>query len=178
MRVLSGAPARQHRGNTVQATGRDDETGALVSSTATDSNVVLETPATSMRITKDVTPIEANVGGTLTFRIDVRNNGANAVTNVVITDEFVPGLDLVSATTTRGTATLNTGARTLEVNIGSLGAGDRATIVITTRVNSTVTVTQVYRNSAYVTWSPGAGRSVPTWYPSACCRAPPCRAPA
>jgi LPXTG-site transpeptidase (sortase) family protein len=157
VRVLSGAPAGSNVVNTILATGRDDETGALVSSTATDSNVVLETPATSIRITKDVTPIEANVGGTLTFRIDVRNNGANTVTNLIVTDEFVAGLDLVSATTTRGTATLNTGARTLEVSIGSLGAGDRASIVVTTRVNSTVTVAQVYRNSAYVTWSPGAG---------------------
>jgi LPXTG-site transpeptidase (sortase) family protein len=157
VRVLSGAPAGSNVVNTVLATGRDDETGALVSSTASDSNLVLETPATSLRITKDVTPIEANVGGTLTFRIDVRNNGGNTVTNVIITDEFVAGLDLVSATTTRGTATLNTGARTLEVNIGSLGAGDRASIVVTTRVNSTVTVAQVYRNSAYVSWSPGAG---------------------
>jgi hypothetical protein len=50
---------------------------------------------------------------------------------------------------------LNTGARTLDVVISTLNADERASIVVTARVNSTATVTRVYRNSADLTWTPG-----------------------
>lgn len=142
--------------NTVLAEGRDNETNALLSSTATDSNTVLESPDTTMRIVKDVTPVQAKVGENFTFYIDVKNTGDVAVTSARVTDQFEVVLDLVSATTTRGTATLNTGARTLDVAIGTINPNERITIVITARVNSTVTAAKVYRNHADLTWTPGS----------------------
>jgi len=154
-RVVVNAVPGSNVENTILAVGRDAENNTQVTSTATDTNVVLESPATQVRIAKDVNPIQAGVGETLTFRIDVRNTGNTAVNNVRVFDQFVTILDLVSATTTRGTATLNTGARTLDVVISTLNPDERASIVVTARVNSTVTVTRVYRNSADVTWTPG-----------------------
>jgi LPXTG-site transpeptidase (sortase) family protein len=141
--------------NRVDASGLDNETNAQVFSTYTDSNLVLQSPSTSLRILKEVTPVQAKVGETFTFVIDVRNTGSVAVSNVRITDEFEPVLDLVSATTTRGVATLNTGARTVDVIVSTLDAGQRVTVVVTARVNSTVTVDRIYRNFADVIWSPG-----------------------
>ena len=154
-RVIPNAVPGSNAENLIVAVGRDADSNARVTSTATDTNVVLDTPATQVRIAKDVNPIQAGVGETLTFRIEVRNTGSTTVNNVRVSDEFVTILDLVSATTTRGTATLNTGARTLDVLIGNLNADERASIVVTARVNSTVTVTRVYRNNAEVTWTPG-----------------------
>jgi LPXTG-site transpeptidase (sortase) family protein len=154
-RVAVNAVPGSNVENTILAVGRDADSDARVTSTATDTNVVLESPATQVRIAKDVNPIQGGVGETLTFRIEVRNTGNTAVNNVRVLDEFVTILDLVSATTTRGTATLNTGARTLDVLISTLNPSERASIVVTTRVNSTVTVTKVYRNNATVTWTPG-----------------------
>jgi LPXTG-site transpeptidase (sortase) family protein len=141
--------------NRVDVSGVDNESDARISSTFSDSNLVLASPTTSVRILKEVTPVQAKVGETFTFVIDVRNNGSTTVTNVRISDEFETVLDLVSATTTRGVATLNTGARTVDVVVATLEAGQRASIVVTARVNSTVTVDRVYRNYADVTWSPG-----------------------
>jgi uncharacterized repeat protein (TIGR01451 family) len=91
--------------NTILAVGQDAQSNARVTSIATDNNVVLDSPDTQVRIQKDVNPIQAGVGETLTFRIEVRNTGNTAVNNVRVFDEFVTILDLVSATTTRGIAT-------------------------------------------------------------------------
>lgn len=157
--VASNAEAGSSAVNRVLAVGRDADTNARVTSVFTDTNTVLESPETKMRIIKDVNPLQARVGETFTFYIDVRNTGEAAVSNVRVTDQFEDILDLVSATTTRGTATLNTGARTLEVLVGTLNPNERASIVVTTRVNNTLTATKVFRNYAEMTWSPG-GRTL------------------
>jgi len=109
-------------------------------------------PGGVVRISKTVSPEQAAVGENFTFNIEVRNTGDTAVSNVIINDYFPEALDLTGATTSRGTAQLNTTTREVETRINPLNPGERATIVITARVNSTVKTPRTYRNRAYLDW--------------------------
>lgn len=105
-----------------------------------------------VRISKTVSPDLAQVGEDFTFKIEVRNTGSASVSNVIINDYFPEALDLTGATTSRGAAQLNTTTREVEVRINPLNPDERATIVITARVNSTVKAPHTYRNRAYLDW--------------------------
>lgn len=114
-----------------------------------------------LTIAKTVSPEFAQVGETFTFQIIVRNVGTTSVSNVIVNDYFPEALDLTGATTSRGTAQLDTNTREVEVRINPLNPDERATIVITARVNSTVKAPHTYRNRAYLDWASHPGE-IPT----------------
>ncbi len=151
-KVNSAALNEENVNNQISASTYDVE-GNFVSSTATKSNVVEITPTTDFKVNKSVTPEQAQVGDNFTFQIELHNSGTTTASNIRVNDYFPKALDLVSATTSRGTALLNTTTREVEVNIPTMNEGERTTIVITARVNSTVTSAKNYNNTAYIKWT-------------------------
>jgi LPXTG-site transpeptidase (sortase) family protein len=83
--------------------------------------------------TADVT--KAKVGDLITFTITVRNKGNQTAKNVHVIDALPAILDIVSATSQRGTVTIS--GRTVEVNLGDVLPGEVIIISIVTRVNAT-----------------------------------------
>ena len=77
-------------------------------------------------MTKTVIPATPNVGTNVTFSISVTNNGPAAAPNVVARDILPTGLDLVSATPSRGTINPANGVWT----IGNMPSGDVVTLTI------------------------------------------------
>ena len=77
----------------------------------------------------DTTPAE---GDSVTFQIDVTNNGAAQATNVSLTDLLPPGITYTNATGSQGTYDPATGLWT----IGTLNVGDVATISLTGTVDA------------------------------------------
>jgi len=104
-------------------------------------------------------PAQNNVGGTFTFKITVENNGGAAASNVQVVDGFPGVLDLVSVVTSKGTATVNSSARTVTTNLGTLSAGGSATITIVARVNSSADQTRTYTHTSDMTWTPNMERT-------------------
>ena len=93
-------------------------------------------------VSKSANPFQASVGETVTFTIDVFNNGTVAASNVVVTDVLPDIFDYVTATSIdtatslpRGTISLIS-PRTVQVDIGNLDITDVIRITIVTEVNA------------------------------------------
>ena len=76
----------------------------------------------------DNTPAE---GDTVSFAIEVNNEGTAQATNVSLIDTLPPGISFVSSSVTQGSYNANTGVFT----IGTLAAGDSATLTLTGTVD-------------------------------------------
>ena len=76
----------------------------------------------------DNTPAE---GDTVSFAIEVTNDGSAQATGVSLIDTLPPGITFVSSSVTQGSYNANTGLFT----IGTLAAGDSATLTLTGTVD-------------------------------------------
>ena len=155
-KVPSSAIVGTYTVNRVYVTSVDIEDHSLSAPMADDVNTIVAAPdvINTVDFTKSVHPIMANVGETFTFRINIKNNSAVNLTNLRVNDVFPAELDLTSATTNRGTATLNTGTRVVDVSITNLNTGESAQIVILAKVNTSVTTPKILRNRATMTYLP------------------------
>ncbi len=144
--------------NNVTATGID-ESSRPTASIYQDANQVIAVPIFNMEIQKSVAPAQARVDENLTFRINVSNQGSEAVTAARVVDDFNDVLDIVSVDPSRGTATTNTTTRAVTWDIGTLNPGETVRIAIVTKVNATATSVEVYRNTARLTWA-GAAQGI------------------
>jgi subtilisin family serine protease len=73
-------------------------------------------------------PVAPEAGRPMSFNMLVRNNGNAAAANVVLTSDWTPGAVYLGSSTTQGGVTQN-GTR-LTVNLGSLAAGETATVCL------------------------------------------------
>jgi len=78
----------------------------------------------------DPDPVVA--GETLTYTLEVTNQGPSPVTGVVVTDTLPAGVSFTNLTTTQGSGSHEAG--TVTVQLGSLDSGGSATITITVAV--------------------------------------------
>ncbi|MFM8322266.1 MAG: hypothetical protein ACKOC5_15235, partial [Chloroflexota bacterium] len=149
-KVSSSAPIGSQIINSLLATGIDES--VTVIATGQDINTVTQTPVFDIESTKSVAPAQAKVDETITFKITVINNGTTTIENLRIYDDFPTVLDLTSVSTTRGTGTMNTGARTVDVTVGDLEPDQKVVVTILTKVNSTATEPKRHQNTAKLTW--------------------------
>src|SRR6476469_6155942 len=87
-------------------------------------------PTADLAITKTGPPC-AQSGGTLTYSIEVDNNGPSDATGVVVNDPLPAGETLVTATPSQGTC-----AGTVTCDLGSISNGASATITILVKVTA------------------------------------------
>jgi uncharacterized repeat protein (TIGR01451 family) len=138
----------------VQATVRENgdftNTATVTASDVFDPNEGDNTASASivaqsadLAITKAINDETPNVDDEVTFTISVINNGPDAATGVVVTDQLPSGYDFVTANTSFGSYNNNTGLWT----IGSIGNGAMASIDIIASVRSTGD----YDNTATIT---------------------------
>ncbi len=152
-RVNTDAPSGRSLTNTVVASGyyQDEFNRAQpLLASASDTDTVRVLPSYDLSAGKSVTPAQAKVDESFTFRIQLRNEGTVTIPDIVVKDTFPSVLDLTSVTTNRGTATLNTTTRSINVDVGDLTPGQGARIDVVAKVNSTATKVETYENRARV----------------------------
>ena len=94
------------------------------------SNVI---PAADLAITSETaTPSSVVAGSTVTFTIDVLNNGLSAATGTLVTDTLPAGLTFVSGTAAGGTVTAANGVITAPIGTLASGVSTVVTIVALT----------------------------------------------
>jgi len=103
----------------------------------TDIDTNTSTGSVSMAISLSVSPSQLSTNQTGTYTIKVSNSGTAPATDVVVTKTFSSLLDITSAKTNKGSATINTSTRKVTITIGVLKAGETATITIKARANTT-----------------------------------------
>jgi len=138
--------------NSVQV-GTESPEAVKTNNSASDTNTASGTHNVS--ITLSVSPSSARTGENVTYTIRVTNSGNSSVTNVSVSDTFSQYLDLVSASTTKGSRDLNTSTRRVTASIGTLNADQSATVTVVARVNSVARANTTVSNSASVSYQFG-----------------------
>ena len=133
--------------NTVRV-GTSSPEANLSNNVAEDIDTSTGTP--NIGITLSVSPSQVRTAQNATYTIRVTNSGNALVTNVVIEDTFSTYLDLISTTTSKGTATSNNTTRRITVDISVLEVGETVTVVVIGRVNSLATFNTTVTNLATV----------------------------
>ncbi len=115
-------------------------TATQVSPTATQVPVKAPTatatqpPTGQIKISKSASTTSPTVGQSFTFTLLVTNTGNGNATNVVATDVVPSNFTVTGATSNVGTASFS--GNTVTANIGTLTAGQTATVTITVTANS------------------------------------------
>ncbi|MBA3469225.1 MAG: DUF11 domain-containing protein [Herpetosiphonaceae bacterium] len=86
-------------------------------------------------VTKAVNPSTGQPDDLLTFSIQIRNNDSSPQTNVVFNDRILDFLEIVSVSSTKGTASFS--GQEARVEIGTLEPGETVTVTIVVRIRST-----------------------------------------
>lgn len=102
---------------------------------------------TDLQITKRAIPNCVKPGEEIRFQVTVRNNGPADATGVTVVDQRPIGLNLIDVTTSKGTCS---GSGTITCNIGTLLAGETATINLRMSVPAN-TLQGSFTNTATVT---------------------------
>ncbi len=152
---VSTTPSTSTTVNQASATAKDISDRALPLVSGTDIDDITASPVTTLKFTKTVTPQQAKVGETFTFKIVVENRGTVTLNNVRMSDVFADQLNLTSATTSRGTAALSTATREVQITIPTLNGGEGATIVILATVGTSVATPKTLRNRGELNWNGG-----------------------
>ena len=160
VRVASALPsATASIVNTVTAR---TQTAEANTSNNTAQSTVTGTGTPNIGITKSVFPSQVRTAQNATYTIVVNNTGTALVTGATVTDQFSTYVDIISVTTTKGTATANSSTRKVTVNIGDLGVNEVVTITVIVRVNNTATTNLTISNSATISTIFGGATSTRT----------------
>ncbi len=116
----------------------------------TAQSTITSTGTPNIGITKSVFPSQVRTAQNATYTIVVNNTGTAMVTSATVTDQFSSYVDVISVTTTKGTATANASTRRVTVTIGTLSPNEVVTITVIVRVNSTATTNLTVSNSASI----------------------------
>ncbi len=151
--VFGGSCAGGDRGGSatigVQVSGSDATQVGLNVPILNDSSALLWStaagPTADLAVTKTDSPDPVAVGSTLTYTVNVTNNGPADATGVILTDTLPAGVTFVSATSSQGSCTHSGGIVTC--TLGTLANGATASVTITV----TPTTTGILTNAASVT---------------------------
>lgn len=103
-------------------------------------------PVADVRVRKSVDRLLPSLGDTVTFTVVVDNAGPNDATGVVVSDALPAGLDLVSATTSRGTYDASSGTWAIGA-VGVVAPPEGTTLTIVARVTQTGPIVNTARKS-------------------------------
>lgn len=133
--------------NTASLTTETDQGADAAANSATTSDPVAASADLTVTKADDVSPGQAEPGGTLTYTIAVANSGPSDATDVVVTD-LLPA-DVTASSVTTPSAGASCVLATATCTIPSVAAGTTATITIATVVSDRA-VGQL-SNTAFVT---------------------------
>jgi uncharacterized repeat protein (TIGR01451 family) len=112
----------------------------------TDTESTTVNPAADLSVSKTDNPDPVHVGQPLVYTITVTNHGPSAATGVVVTDALPRNAGFGSASTTKGSCTVQ--RRTVVCTIGDMAAGETVTILIEVKPTRKGTITNTVEVSA------------------------------
>ena len=135
-----------------------------------DSHTI-PTPTVDLNVSKTVDKLETFVGETVTFTIDVVNNGNYSASNIIIQDILPSGYDLITANSNNGSYNASSslweipfidiaGTATLQMLVTVLNSGDYTNIAKLVEVDQLDSETANDQDEAYVSVVPMADISL------------------
>ena len=116
----------------VQDLSAAGENNTANNSDTADVTVVAEA---DLGVAKTVSSLASQVGGALTYTIDVTNSGPSSASNVVITDTLPAGVTFVSGTGPSGEVLSEAGG-VVTANVPTMAAGANGTMTITVNIEA------------------------------------------
>ncbi len=146
VKVNSGTAAGTTITNTanVSPTANDVNTA---NNTSTATTVVASPSQADVAIVKTASPEPVDQGSTLTYTLQVTNNGPAVAQGVGVSDPLPSAVNFVSVSTTQGTCTQSGG--TVSCSLGSLSVGGLVIITINTTAE-TISTSSLAANTATV----------------------------
>lgn len=134
---------------TVSATAPDGSTVSASGSTT----VAVNAPAPAFTLNKTSNAVRVAPGGSIVWTLSYHNYGTGPASGVVVTDTLPAGTTFTSCT---GGCTQSAGVVTW--NVGTVAAGNSASLTVTTAVNASTPFTypNPVRNSAKLVWTGNA----------------------
>ena len=150
--------------NTATATSDTDDNNTGNDSGNAPSVTVGGNGTADLAVDKSTQTTTTAPGDTVTYTITATNNGPDAATNVIVSDDLPAGLQFVSATPSQGSCA---GTDPFTCNLGTLNNGSSATITLQALVTAT---SGTIANTATVTadtddGNPGNNSSTPPAIP-------------
>lgn len=108
---------------------------------------------------KSANVTQARPGSPVSFSLMVTNRGAAAADNVVVADSLPAELEFVGASASQGSYSFDAGANTVTFELGTLGAGQSASLTIDTRIRASAQPPLTLVNAAQLTFAGGGGSS-------------------
>ena len=142
--VLVSPVASGNISNTASITS-DTEDANLLNNSDTETTFV--GTVADLAITKTDSPDPVQTGGTITYNLQVFNNGPSTASNIVVTDSLPSQVSYISANPSQGTCSHATG--TVTCNLASLSPSANASISI--EVSADTPLSEVISNTASVT---------------------------
>ncbi|MCI0518851.1 MAG: hypothetical protein L0Z70_01170, partial [Chloroflexi bacterium] len=157
VKVADGLPSATYAvKNTLKAASATPEVDKS-DNASEDTNTGSGSPNVS--ITLAVSPTSVRTAQNATYTIKVSNSGTAPVTEVTVTDTFSTFVDIVSATTTKGSASFSASQRKVTATVGTLASGGSATVAVVVKVNSSAKSNQTVANTAAVSYKFGGAVS-------------------
>ena len=98
---------------------------------STPANIKVNKAVLSIKKTSDKT--KYNTGNSIIYNIDVKNNGPDTATNIIVTDTLPTGMNFVSST--RG-GVWNSAKRTITWNINNLARGAHFKVMVKAKIKT------------------------------------------
>ncbi|HEX8099607.1 MAG TPA: hypothetical protein VF660_05325 [Actinomycetota bacterium] len=120
----------------------------------------VQTPAADLSLTKSGSPNPAHVGKRLTYTITVGNNGPDAATGATVEDDLPAAVKFVSVSPSQGSCTR--AMRIVTCSLGTLAAGQGATVTIVVKPTTKGSITNLATVSASSPADPNAANNTAT----------------
>jgi uncharacterized repeat protein (TIGR01451 family) len=123
----------------------------VANNTTTATTIVASPSQADVAIVKTAAPQPVDQGATLTYTLQVTNNGPAVAQNVNVSDPLPSQVAFVSASTTQGTCTQSAG--TVSCSLGSVSVGGLVIITINTTATASFSTSSLVQNTATVSSS-------------------------
>ncbi len=140
---VTAPSAPQAISNVANMTASNDSSGGDNTSTAVTN---VGAAQADLAVTKSAAVGTVALGGTVTWNLNVLNNGPSPATSVVITDTLPAGQTVTGATPSTGSC--NTVGSVVTCNVGTIGVGNTVTVAINATANEGGTRTNSVAASA------------------------------
>jgi uncharacterized repeat protein (TIGR01451 family) len=126
---------------TVSTVGGESRTATVTARYPRNCIIATPAPSADLVLTKSVAPTQVSAGHRVTYTIHVTNRGPNIALRVRIADVLDPRLELLSASSTRGSC--STSGQRVSCRIVALPPGAGVTIVVAARARGGGTIRNV-----------------------------------
>jgi uncharacterized repeat protein (TIGR01451 family) len=123
----------------------------VANNTSTATTIVASPSQADVAIVKTAAPQPVDQGATLTYTLQVTNNGPAVAQNVNVSDPLPSQVAFVSVSTTQGACTQSAG--TVSCSLGSVSVGGLVIITITTTATANFSTSSLVLNTATVSSS-------------------------